>query len=556
MKTRGKMKSKVSLGVAAAWATLSASPAMAQLPQDATPTAPAPTPSQPEGSPFDLGEQPGPDHVWPMKWDIGLGLGFNVFSEHTGLGNGSYFDDQGRPVTVRSAPESSGAIALRGTAWVLDQLGVELEGKVVPTQIAPASAGMAATVFGARAAAIYQFLHEGEWRPFALAGAGMEIFRASKSLAEQQAAGVGTLSPDIDAAFMLGGGVKWQATHDISVRLDLRWLTSKGVCDKLQADGATCAEDADRHTITGNYEGLLTVGYTLGGKPDDEDKDGLLDPWDKCPTQAEDKDGFEDKDGCPDGDNDKDGIADEEDKCPNVAEDKDNFEDYDGCPDGDNDKDGVQDGQDKCPNEPETKNGWQDEDGCPDTLVDTDKDGVPDPLDKCPREAGPKSNNGCPVVLDKDKDGLLDKDDQCPDQPETKNGWDDGDGCPDEFPAEVQKLVTTEKLTGLAWQKDGKLDEKKSAAALQPIGDLLKQYPRMKLALKLVSEEVDQAAASQRVAAVKAFLVARGATDAQIVATAESKKVAPPAPDPAAKPQKPAKAPPAAADYLVATLAP
>ena len=54
--------------------------------------------------------------------------------------------------------------------------------------------------------------------------------------------------------------------------------------------------------------------------------------------------------------------------APKSAEDKDKFEDEDGCPDPDNDKDGVLDEKDKCPNEPETKNGYQDDDGCPDEV--------------------------------------------------------------------------------------------------------------------------------------------------------------------------------------------
>ena len=53
---------------------------------------------------------------------------------------------------------------------------------------------------------------------------------------------------------------------------------------------------------------------------------------------------------------------------PDEPEDKDEFEDEDGCPDPDNDKDGVLDEDDKCPNEPETKNGYQDDDGCPDEV--------------------------------------------------------------------------------------------------------------------------------------------------------------------------------------------
>ncbi len=66
-------------------------------------------------------------------------------------------------------------------------------------------------------------------------------------------------------------------------------------------------------------------------------------------------------------DTDGDGILDPDDKCPNEPEDKDNWEDADGCPDPDNDGDKIADAEDKCPNEPETYNNYQDEDGCPDT---------------------------------------------------------------------------------------------------------------------------------------------------------------------------------------------
>lgn len=39
-----------------------------------------------------------------------------------------------------------------------------------------------------------------------------------------------------------------------------------------------------------------------------------------------------DQHGCPDFDTDQDNIPDTLDKCPNSAEDKDDFEDDDGCP--------------------------------------------------------------------------------------------------------------------------------------------------------------------------------------------------------------------------------
>jgi OmpA-OmpF porin, OOP family len=127
--------------------------------------------------------------------------------------------------------------------------------------------------------------------------------------------------------------------------------------------------------------------------PQDSDNDGLLDPVDKCPNDPEDKDGFEDEDGCPDFDNDQDGVPDLEDKCPNEPGPPENQ----GCPNPDRDGDGILNDVDKCPDDPEDKDGFQDEDGCPDT--DNDQDGILDPEDKCPNEAGPPDSpqgKGCP----------------------------------------------------------------------------------------------------------------------------------------------------------------
>jgi hypothetical protein len=52
------------------------------------------------------------------------------------------------------------------------------------------------------------------------------------------------------------------------------------------------------------------------------------------------------------GDRDGDGIPDDLDKCPDAPEDRDGFEDEDGCPDPDNDQDGIPDIRDQCPNDP------------------------------------------------------------------------------------------------------------------------------------------------------------------------------------------------------------
>ncbi|MBU1700811.1 MAG: PorV/PorQ family protein [Candidatus Eisenbacteria bacterium] len=109
-----------------------------------------------------------------------------------------------------------------------------------------------------------------------------------------------------------------------------------------------------------------TWGAGYGGGVRDRDGDGIADANDGCPDLAEDMDGFEDTDGCPDSDNDGDGIADIYDDCPNMAEDFDGFRDEDGCADLDNDGDGILDADDTCPGVAEVFNNFQDTDGCPD----------------------------------------------------------------------------------------------------------------------------------------------------------------------------------------------
>lgn len=141
------------------------------------------------------------------------------------------------------------------------------------------------------------------------------------------------------------------------------------------------------------------AGVTWWFGSNDADRDGVPDKRDQCPTQAEDRDGFSDLDGCPDPDNDGDGIPDAADACPQLAEDRDGWRDDDGCPDLDNDGDGVPDVRDKCPDAAEDTNGYNDSDGCPDQ--DTDLDGVPDVRDKCPAtEPDSKvDKDGCPVAV-------------------------------------------------------------------------------------------------------------------------------------------------------------
>jgi MYXO-CTERM domain-containing protein len=166
--------------------------------------------------------------------------------------------------------------------------------------------------------------------------------------------------------------------------------------------------------VPGPTEAVAAPERAVAPQDDDPDRDGVHGSMDACPDKAEDLDGFDDADGCPELDNDKDGMADASDKCPADAEDVDGFEDTDGCPEVDNDKDGISDGGDKCPLEAEDMDHWQDEDGCPE--ADNDSDTILDPQDKCPNEA------------------------------ETKNGVDDEDGCPDLVRIEEGQIRTLEPI--------------------------------------------------------------------------------------------------------------
>lgn len=68
-------------------------------------------------------------------------------------------------------------------------------------------------------------------------------------------------------------------------------------------------------------------------------------------------------------DRDQDRVLDVFDRCDDDPEDRDRFRDRDGCPEPDNDLDGFVDEVDGCPVDPETPNGYQDDDGCPDALA-------------------------------------------------------------------------------------------------------------------------------------------------------------------------------------------
>jgi outer membrane protein OmpA-like peptidoglycan-associated protein len=215
----------------------------------------------------------------------------------------------------------------------------------------------------------------------------------------------------------------------------------------------------------------------------DRDHDGILDDIDRCPDVPEDKDGFQDTDGCPDEDNDQDGILDKVDHCPDVAEDKDGFEDTDGCPEEDNDKDGIADKADKCPDVAEDKDSFEDDDGCPEP--DNDKDGIPDAQDLCPNE------------------------------PETVNGYADTDGCPDEDQVRVlgDKIVLDDRVH---FYVNSFIIRKISYPLLQRLGKLIADHPEyVHVSVEGHADErgpdnFNQKLSEDRARAVMEFLIKQG----------------------------------------------
>ncbi len=316
---------------------------------------------------------------------------------------------------------------------------------------------------------------DGRLRPFVLAGVG------ALSVVETVGTEYNEIKKDTDFTVHGGVGLKYAITPLFGLRIDGR---------------VAAAPNTTQNGYSANYEILGGISFTLGGHGaaptpppppsppvavKDSDGDGIPDDVDKCPNAPEDKDGFEDSDGCPDPDNDRDGIPDSIDKCPNEAETKNGIDDDDGCPEKDEDGDGIIGSNDKCPNEAEDKDGFEDDDGCPD--LDNDKDGIPDATDKCPNE------------------------------PETKNGYMDEDGCPDEVPAAVAKF--TGVIKGIAFRKGSAVINPSSFPTLKAAVKVLKDYSALKIEISGHTSddgtrERNVKLSQERADSAKAYLVRNG----------------------------------------------
>lgn len=268
------------------------------------------------------------------------------------------------------------------------------------------------------------------------------------------------LGKDSDRAFHFGIGAKVPLSNHLHLRLDVRDTIS----DKQESPNT-------QHWP----EILLGLGFGFGGSKDEA-------PPPQVPV-----------------DSDGDGLADDVDQCPQEPANT-----PDGCPIPDSDGDGVLDPNDDCPNEAGTL-----PNGCPD--LDSDGDGIPVPTDKCPDQKG-VAPDGCPN-LDEDGDGIPVPTDKCPTEPETVNGYQDADGCPDEVPESVKRF--TGVIKGIQFDTGRAVINARSFALLDEAVQVLSDNASLRLAItghtdSVGSQEKNITLSQQRADAVKAYFVEKG----------------------------------------------
>jgi len=241
--------------------------------------------------------------------EIGAALGGHAFSTDVELGVDDRDDEPG--------PTSGALFGARVGYTFLPRLAGEGEAMIISTR--DDVMRDRAFVFGLRVHARFDLL-TGPLRPFVVAGLGLHVLRG----------GAPQMANDTDRSYHWGAGVRYAVSSKLDVRLDLRHL----IVPDRTIDGATSDVEASvgvLYRFGGNRRQPAQVGglVAIG----DRDGDGVRDAADRCLAEPEDKDDFEDQDGCPDADNDRDGLVDTADRCPFIAESSNGWQDDDGCPD-------------------------------------------------------------------------------------------------------------------------------------------------------------------------------------------------------------------------------
>ncbi|HXU02870.1 MAG TPA: thrombospondin type 3 repeat-containing protein, partial [Polyangia bacterium] len=495
------------------------------------------------------------------RYQAGIALPFTLYLA------GDRVDEMGAPLNIRHTESGIGDVRIEGKALIAT-LGEDEEYTV-------AVSGGLSLPTGKSDSRPYLGDKNVTGRIKAIGAAELGKVRAAANLGILLRGTTENFKTQLGPQLLYGAAAAYPVDRKVDVIVELFGRSGLNDFAKFYSDVNPWEVDiAGRYQVNGMWSVTAGGGRGFGngiGAPDlrlfamaafapdfrDRDKDGIFDVNDKCPDDPEDRDGFQDQDGCPDPDNDFDTIPDAKDRCPNEAEDVDQFEDEDGCPEPDNDKDGVpdindacpnaaEDGKgkkphdgcpsttedgdgdgvpdatDKCPDEPEDRDGFEDDDGCLDP--DNDADGIPDNFDNCPNQAedpdGFEDEDGCPDP-DNDKDGFLDAVDKCPLQAETLNANKDDDGCPDPG-AELARLgrdrIELDEKIGFV-SHGGKLQIKEgSTKYVNLVALIMKGHTEIpKIRIEVHAEGVPQTETQKRAEAVRDFLVGKGVDTARLV---------------------------------------
>jgi len=84
---------------------------------------------------------------------------------------------------------------------------------------------------------------------------------------------------------------------------------------------------------------------------------------------------------------------------------------------------------------------------------------------------------GCPP--DKDDDDIPDQVDACPNEPESRNGFEDDDGCPDVVPDEFADLAGI--LKGINFDSDKDVIKSDSKPILDRAVEVLEKFPSVRI---------------------------------------------------------------------------
>ncbi len=112
--------------------------------------------------------------------------------------------------------------------------------------------------------------------------------------------------------------------------------------------------------------------------------------------------------------------------------------------------------------------------------------------------------------------------DRCPAEPETKNNYQDDDGCPDELPADLAAALGV--IAGLEFDIDKDTIRPSSFAALERLVHLLQRHPDLRFEIADHEanddrEEYGRCLTCRRAAAVKRYLVEHGVEAGRLEAT-------------------------------------